>query len=404
MELHDLFANLKAYEFELETRSEAEPSTAQPTKALAATTQEQSSPSKKAEQLSNDVMSLFVKKLGHFAANFKKPKKYDMRSTERRRNRFEKRPNKMNDRKVLVAEERNNKWADSDSETTSSSSSGESEQEEVHCLMANQTTNDELSQTFEEIKAENNGLKNSSAEPSTAQLGESDSLQTELNLADDKFKKMNFFNASVIHDAYELVKYDDQTMGQLNHKGKTGIGYIKPENSKPSWLTNRLEKDKAKAGPNWVTSSTSCMTWTTQQATNKPSPRGTWGQTPVRRANKQQRYSINKNADAMHETPDINRSYDQQGSQRTQGIAQSNLQRIGGHWRLAGHLSGTCAWLQPVFQEPGASRLIAVDSSIRSTTRLEAPSSDCTRSPDEISTIGFSTSNWPEQISGDDRA
>ncbi|KZV24733.1 beta-galactosidase 8 [Dorcoceras hygrometricum] len=42
---------------------------------------------------------------------------------------------------------------------------------------------------------------------------------------------------------------------------------------------------------------------------------------------------------------------------------------------LAGHLSGTCAWLQPVFQEPGASRLIAVDSSIRSTTRFEAPSS-----------------------------
>ncbi|KZV17420.1 hypothetical protein F511_09092 [Dorcoceras hygrometricum] len=70
---------------------------------------------------------------------------------------------------------------------------------------------------------------------------------------------------------------------------------------------------------------------------------------------------------------------------------------------LASHLSGTCAWLQPVFQEPGASRLIAVDSSIRSTTRLEAPSSDCTRSPDEINTIGFSTSNWPEQISGDDR-
>ncbi|KZV55539.1 hypothetical protein F511_09650 [Dorcoceras hygrometricum] len=67
------------------------------------------------------------------------------------------------------------------------------------------------------------------------------------------------------------------------------------------------------------------------------------------------------------------------------------------------YLSGTCAWLQPVFQEPGASRLIAVDSSIRSTTRLEAPSSDCTRSPDEISTIGFSTSNWPETVFRDNR-
>ncbi|KZV50296.1 hypothetical protein F511_37224 [Dorcoceras hygrometricum] len=56
LELHDLFANLKAYEFELETRSEA-PSTSQPTKALAATTSEQCSPSKSAKQLSNDAMS-----------------------------------------------------------------------------------------------------------------------------------------------------------------------------------------------------------------------------------------------------------------------------------------------------------------------------------------------------------
>ncbi|KZV28249.1 hypothetical protein F511_02119 [Dorcoceras hygrometricum] len=40
MELHELFSNLKAYEFELETRSEAGPSTSQPKKALAATTAE----------------------------------------------------------------------------------------------------------------------------------------------------------------------------------------------------------------------------------------------------------------------------------------------------------------------------------------------------------------------------
>ncbi|KZV55478.1 hypothetical protein F511_15260 [Dorcoceras hygrometricum] len=36
---------------------------------------------------------------------------------------------------------------------------------------------------------------------------------------------------------------------------------------------------------------------------------------------------------------------------------------------------------------------IAVDSPIRSTTRSETPSSDCTRSPDEISMIGFSSKN-----------
>ncbi|KZV46637.1 hypothetical protein F511_38752 [Dorcoceras hygrometricum] len=83
-------------------------------------------------------------------------------------------------------------------------------------------------------------------------FGESSSEETstQSDLADDKFKKMNFFKASAINDAYESVKYDDQISRQLNHKGKTGIGYINPENSKPSWLTNRLEKDKAKAGPN----------------------------------------------------------------------------------------------------------------------------------------------------------
>ncbi|KZV25404.1 hypothetical protein F511_07288 [Dorcoceras hygrometricum] len=60
LELHDLFANLKAYEFELETRSEAGPSTSQPTKALAATSVEQCSPStiKPAEQLSNDTATV----------------------------------------------------------------------------------------------------------------------------------------------------------------------------------------------------------------------------------------------------------------------------------------------------------------------------------------------------------
>ncbi|KZV56571.1 hypothetical protein F511_04980 [Dorcoceras hygrometricum] len=38
-----------------------------------------------------------------------------------------------------------------------------------------------LSQTFEEVKAENKSLKNSSGEPSVSQLGESDSLKTEIS-------------------------------------------------------------------------------------------------------------------------------------------------------------------------------------------------------------------------------
>ncbi|KZV24403.1 spindle pole body component 110-like [Dorcoceras hygrometricum] len=175
-----------------------------------------------------------------------------------------------------------------------------------------------LSQTFKEVKAENMDLKNSSVEPSTVQLGETDSLQIELsklktenaslrlrscelesenerlnlvisswtqssaylsklhetqkplndksglgfngeesssgdtctqsNMVYDKYKKMTFVKASVIHNIYESIKYDDQTAGQLNQKGKAGIGYIRPENSKPSWLKNRLDKEKARAG------------------------------------------------------------------------------------------------------------------------------------------------------------
>ncbi|KZV23601.1 hypothetical protein F511_12736 [Dorcoceras hygrometricum] len=49
LELHVLFAKLKAYDFELETRSEARPSTSQPKKALAAMTSEQCSSSKNVE-------------------------------------------------------------------------------------------------------------------------------------------------------------------------------------------------------------------------------------------------------------------------------------------------------------------------------------------------------------------
>ncbi|KZV35765.1 hypothetical protein F511_33263 [Dorcoceras hygrometricum] len=60
------------------------------------------------------------------------------------RKRSDKRPSRKNDRKVLIAEESNKNWADTDSDFSStSSSSNDSEQEDVHCLMANQTSEDE---------------------------------------------------------------------------------------------------------------------------------------------------------------------------------------------------------------------------------------------------------------------
>ncbi|KZV39392.1 mucin-2-like [Dorcoceras hygrometricum] len=61
------------------------------------------------------------------------------------RTRGDKRPSRKNDRKVLMAEESTKSWADTDSDSSSSSSSSsDSEQEEVHCLMADQTSDDEV--------------------------------------------------------------------------------------------------------------------------------------------------------------------------------------------------------------------------------------------------------------------
>ncbi|KZV06991.1 hypothetical protein F511_45527 [Dorcoceras hygrometricum] len=130
-----------------------------------------------------------------------------------------------------------------------------------------------LSHSFEEVKAENSDFKNSSAVPSTIELGEADSLKIKLSkltaenellrnesselkadieklneLAHEKFNKMSFIKSNVVYDPCESMTYNDQTPQRLNHKVKSCIGFQKPENSKPSWLKNKLDKDKAKAG------------------------------------------------------------------------------------------------------------------------------------------------------------
>ncbi|KZV49165.1 hypothetical protein F511_04434 [Dorcoceras hygrometricum] len=257
-----------------------------------------------------------------------------------------KKSSRRNDRKVLVAEESTKIWADSDSDSSSSSSSSsDSEQEEVHCFMADHASDDgvfdfanteftredlvqalndmvheykTLSHIFEEIKAENVSLKNSSAESSSNELENTDSLKTELSrlkienyllrnepselkaevdkltkemsswnqstrslfklyesqkpLNDkngvgfnydsshgetstqsqpvyDKFNERSFVKGGVIHDCIESIRYDDQDTSQLDRKGKgkVGVGYQRLENSKPGWLKNKLNKDKAKA-------------------------------------------------------------------------------------------------------------------------------------------------------------
>ncbi|KZV38715.1 hypothetical protein F511_26007 [Dorcoceras hygrometricum] len=71
---------------------------------------------------------------------------------------------------------------------------------------------------------------------------------TQSQPAYDKFNKMGFVKASVIYDCCESMRYDEQSSSQSSHEGKDGIGNQRPESSKPSWLKNKLDKDKAKAG------------------------------------------------------------------------------------------------------------------------------------------------------------
>ncbi|XP_073133852.1 uncharacterized protein [Henckelia pumila] len=173
LELHDLFADLKAYEFELGIRTEEEPSASNPTKALTTTILSQpieDTTKKTAEQMSGEAMSLFIKRFGKFMRNNKKLKPYYKQDhtedgpacfncgkqdhfivdctkpkNEERKQHYEKKKGKeerrtyrKKEKKVLVADEGKSKWAETESDSTDTdSSSEESGEEQVQCLMAN---------------------------------------------------------------------------------------------------------------------------------------------------------------------------------------------------------------------------------------------------------------------------
>ncbi|KZV15825.1 hypothetical protein F511_26907 [Dorcoceras hygrometricum] len=320
----------------------------------------------KSDRVSTDLKCYNCDRPGHFAADCNRPKKDDRYKREDRRadDRYRKeeryrRDDDEDERTVEKSKDNSkDKYKERSSdrkmksnnnkrfshESSSSSSSSESEQEEVHCLMADQTDEDEvfdfsnveftrddlvielndmvkeyrkLSHSFEEAKAENNSLKSSSAESSSDEQEDADTLKTELSKlqaenellrneiselkaevakstvemssynkstitlqkicesqkqasdktgigfnnselcegesstqsrpAYDKFNKMSFVKADMLYNCLESVKYDNQNSPKLNENGKAGIGFSKPESSKPDWLKNRLEKDKAKA-------------------------------------------------------------------------------------------------------------------------------------------------------------
>ncbi|KZV54122.1 hypothetical protein F511_34981 [Dorcoceras hygrometricum] len=195
-----------------------------------------------------------------------------------------KRFSRKHDRQVLVAEESTKSWADSDSESSSSSSSSsDSEQEEVHCLMANQTDDDEvfdfsnveftrddlvtalndmvkeyrkLSHSFEEAKAENMSLKSSSIESNYDEFEDIDILKTELS-------KLQTENEMLKYETSELkaeIEALNQLVSSWNHSSlvvhklnenqklasdKTGVGFNSSEFSEGETSTqSRSAYDK----------------------------------------------------------------------------------------------------------------------------------------------------------------
>ncbi|XP_073017771.1 uncharacterized protein [Primulina eburnea] len=159
LELHDLFADLKAYEFELGIRTEEDPSTSQQTKELPATIVilpvEESSSKKSVEQLSNEAMSLFVKKFSKFMrknqSQMNKPH-FNKDHTDDGQACFNcgKKGHFIAECNMPKKDEKKSKSEKSISEESSS----ESEDEKVECLMAkeDQDSTDEMIFDFNSVE------------------------------------------------------------------------------------------------------------------------------------------------------------------------------------------------------------------------------------------------------------
>ncbi|KZV20531.1 hypothetical protein F511_30624, partial [Dorcoceras hygrometricum] len=203
LELHDLFANLKACEFELETRSEAGPSTSQPTKALAATTDRSTGsflPHSRKLKLKN--MSL---KISSIESNSDEFEDIDILKTEL---------SKLQAENEMLKDETSELKAEIEALNQLVSSWNHSSRV-LHKLNENQ-----------KLASDKTGAGFNSSEFSEGETS------TQSRSAYDKFNKMSFVKADMIYNCLESVKYDNQNSPKLSENGKAGIGFSKPESFK----------------------------------------------------------------------------------------------------------------------------------------------------------------------------
>ncbi|XP_075473884.1 uncharacterized protein LOC142504931 [Primulina tabacum] len=265
LELHDLFADLKAYEFELGIQTEEDPSTSQQTKALPATITNK--PHYNKDHTDDGQACFNCGKKGHIIAECNRPKKDEKNSSDRRRLKDNKRFIKKKNQRVLVAEEDKGQWADSESEKSiSKESSSESEDEKVECLMAkeDQESTDEvvfdfnsdeftrddlvtalhdmvnefkrLSQQFNEATTEKQNLGNKLSFSSCSQQKEVNGLKVKLSLLtaeNDDLRRL--FHATLkenkrLINTINIWNKSSVSLNEMHEMqkpagDKTGIGY-----------------------------------------------------------------------------------------------------------------------------------------------------------------------------------
>ncbi|XP_073137871.1 uncharacterized protein [Henckelia pumila] len=297
LELHDLFADLKAYEFELQTREEDQ-STSQLTKALTAVKIESPAKPEKRNQEGSHRKNFQKKdsveeprsyfncgKTGHFIADCPKPKNLDKRKSSRND-----RHNSRQKHEALVAKDSKSKWAetDSDSEGSNDSSSSSDDEEEVKCLMANdhehpstseqvfdfsseEFTREELikalhdmaneyqklSFAFDEVKAKKKDLQDNSTELSFEQSVEISCLEAEIAMikTENEQLKINIMNFTVekqrMDDLVSSWNRSSSTLTEMHDSqrplnDKTGLGYGKTVETGESSTLPKLNMCKGK--------------------------------------------------------------------------------------------------------------------------------------------------------------